>query len=390
MNENWKYGILDDAVIKDSSNLSRNKIKEDDGDYPVFGAQGFIQNVSFYQQENEYLAIIKDGAGVGRVTKHPEKSSVLATMQYIIPKDGFDIDFLYYFLSCVDFDRYRTGSTIPHIYYKDYKSEVFPLIDLPEQKRIVTKLDQCFEAVDRAKANVECNLQNSKELFQSQLENIFNKNDDGWITTKLNEIILVKHGFAFKSEFFSNNGEFILLTPGNFYEDGGYRNRGEKQKYFIGEIPDGYILNKGDLLIAMTEQAPGLLGSPLIVPESGRYLHNQRLGLVQLKEGIHFKNDFLFYLFKTKKFRDDIYLSGSGVKVRHTSPTKISEISVRVHFDFNKQDSIVSTLKRLKKETHFLESHYQQELDALDELRKSILQKAFSGELTTIQKEATA
>ena len=168
MRKDWTYGILDDVAIKGSSNISLTKIKDDMGDYPVFGAKGFVKNVSFYQQESEYLGIIKDGAGIGRVTKHPGKSSILATMQYIIPKKGFDIQFIKYFLNNLDFERYRTGSTIPHIYYKDYKSEPFPLIKLPEQKRIVAKLDQGFEAIDKARANVESNLQNAKDLFSAR------------------------------------------------------------------------------------------------------------------------------------------------------------------------------------------------------------------------------
>ncbi|MCC6865445.1 MAG: restriction endonuclease subunit S, partial [Ignavibacteria bacterium] len=134
----WEYCQLEDAVTKGSSNISLNKIKGEDGDYPVFAAQGFVQNVSFYQQDEDYLAIIKDGAGIGRVSKHPAKSSVVATMQYLIPKKGFDIDFIKYFLEGIDFEKHRNGSTIPHIYFKDYKSEKFPKLPLPEQQRIVS------------------------------------------------------------------------------------------------------------------------------------------------------------------------------------------------------------------------------------------------------------
>ena len=78
----------------------------------------------------------------------------------------------------------------------------------------------------------------------------------------------------------TQEGDYALLTPGNYFESGGYRDRGEKQKYFTGSIPSDYILSEGDLLVAMTEQAAGLLGSPLLVPEPDRFLHNQRLGLV--------------------------------------------------------------------------------------------------------------
>jgi type I restriction enzyme S subunit len=126
MKQGWKYGTLDDAVKKGSSNIALNKIKDEKGNYPVFGAKGFVKNVSFFHQEQEYLAIIKDGAGIGRVSKHPKNSSVLATMQYLIPKEGFDISFVGYFLNSIDFEKHRNGSTIPHIYFKDYKAEQFP------------------------------------------------------------------------------------------------------------------------------------------------------------------------------------------------------------------------------------------------------------------------
>ena len=130
MTQHWKYVTLDNAVKKGSSNISLNKIQEEMGEYPVYGAKGFVKNVSFFQQEQDYLAIIKDGAGIGRVSKHPAKSSVLATMQYLVPKDGFDIGFIGYFLNSIDFEKYRNGSTIPHIYFKDYKNVPIPMLPL--------------------------------------------------------------------------------------------------------------------------------------------------------------------------------------------------------------------------------------------------------------------
>jgi restriction endonuclease S subunit len=150
----------------------------------------------------------------------------------------------------------------------------------------------------------------------------------GWVTKKLGEVCDIKHGFAFKSEFFANEGEFVVLTPGNYYEAGGYRDRGEKQKYYTGEIPSEYIMKEGDMLVVMTEQAAGLLGSPLLVPESGKFLHNQRLGLVIPKPGIPWCSEFFFHLFNTESVRKAIHDSASGVKVRHTSPTKIGEVEV--------------------------------------------------------------
>lgn len=139
----------------------------------------------------------------------------------------------------------------------------------------------------------------------------------------------------------------MLLTPGNFYEEGGYRDRGELQKYFTGEIPLDYVLAKGDMLIAMTEQAAGLLGSPLLVPKSGKFLHNQRLGLVIKKPGVAWANEFFFYVFNTERVRKAIHNTASGAKVRHTSPTKIGEVLISVPTTLLEQQRIASCLSSL-------------------------------------------
>ena len=124
----WEHETLGDVFEKKGSNLSINKLKDDEGDFPLYGAKGFVKNISSYHISKDYIAVIKDGAGVGRVSIHPPRSSVVATLQYLIPKEGFYLKFLYYYLVSIDLSKYSTGSTIPHIYFKDYRSEPFPVI----------------------------------------------------------------------------------------------------------------------------------------------------------------------------------------------------------------------------------------------------------------------
>ena len=173
MKEGWEYGVLEDAVKKGSSNISLNKVKNDEGEYPLFSAKGFNKNISFFQQEKEYLAIIKDGAGIGRVSKHPANSSVVATMQYLIPKEGFNIDFIKYFLNGVDFEKHRNGSTIPHIYFKDYKNEAFPLIPLSEQERIIIILNKANETIKKTKQIIQQKMDDLNDLEKSILLKAF-------------------------------------------------------------------------------------------------------------------------------------------------------------------------------------------------------------------------
>jgi len=252
---------------------------------------------------------------------------------------------------------------------------------LPEQQRIVALLDEAFAGLATAKANAERNLQNARALFESHLEAVFSQRGEGWLEKALSELCDIKHGYAFEGEFFSAEGDYVLLTPGNFYEAGGYRDRGEKQKYFTGDIPRDYVLREGDLLVAMTEQAAGLLGSSLLVPESDKFLHNQRLGLVTAKANVAWSNEFFFHVFNAQHVRREIHASASGVKVRHTSPTKIGDVIVSFPLSLQEQKSLVAEFASVSAETQHLTRLYERKLDALEELKKSLLHQAFNGEL---------
>ena len=151
-----------------------------------------------------------------------------------------------------------------------------------------------------------------------------------WEEVRLGDVLQIKHGWAFKGKYFSDNGKYILLSPGNFFEEGGFRLRENKEKFYLGEFPKDYLLKKDDLIIAMTEQGAGLLGSPALIPENERFLHNQRLGLFHTyNEKIIFKK-YLYYLFFTKNIRGLIAGSATGTKVKHTAPKRIYDISIKL------------------------------------------------------------
>ena len=165
-----------------------------------------------------------------------------------------------------------------------------------------------------------------------------------WLELSLGEALHVKHGYAFKGDFFTDNGQYIVLTPGNFNEEGGFRTRGEKDRTYSGNIPESYILDERDLIVAMTEQGPGLLGSSALVPESNRYLHNQRLGLIDKIDELKLDKHFLYYLFNTHDVRGQISGSASGTKVRHTAPERIYQVRVRIPVDVAYQRRVADIL----------------------------------------------
>jgi type I restriction enzyme S subunit len=167
-----------------------------------------------------------------------------------------------------------------------------------------------------------------------------------WSERKLGEFISIKHGWAFKGEFFIEEGKYLLLTPGNAYETGGLKLRPGKEKFYAGEFPPEFLLRMGDMLVVMTDliQAAPILGGAIVVPEDGRYLHNQRLGLVEYLYEKPIDKAFLYYVLNSPAYRAQVRGSATGATVRHTAPKRICSCSVMVPNTFREQQQVATIL----------------------------------------------
>ncbi|MCB2160479.1 restriction endonuclease subunit S [bacterium] len=190
-----------------------------------------------------------------------------------------------------------------------------------------------------------------------------------WTETLLGDLIEIKHGFAFKGEYFQDepNG-YVLLTPGNFKIGGGFKE--DKLKFYNGDIPEDYVLLGGELIVTMTDLSKGVdtLGYSAIVPadDENSYLHNQRIGLVIPK----YKNvylPFIYWLMRSPEYRWHIIASASGSTVSHTSPTRIQEFT----FDIPsppEQEAIASILSSLEDKINLL----RHENETLEEMAETL------------------
>ena len=146
---------LGEVCERGSSNLKQSDVSKMNGKYPIYGASGYIGNVDFYHQDQPYVAVVKDGAGIGRTTLHPAKSSVIGTMQYLLPKENILPEYLFYVVKYMHLEKYFTGATIPHIYFKDYQHEEFNLDPIEKQVKIVTVLKKCEKIIDDRKKEMQ-------------------------------------------------------------------------------------------------------------------------------------------------------------------------------------------------------------------------------------------
>ena len=133
---------LEEVCEKGSSSLMQKNLKLGTGAFPIYGASGLLGFVDFYHRQEEYIGIVKDGAGVGRAMLLPAQSSCIGTMQYLIPNQNVTAHYLYYAIQNMNLAKYNTGATIPHIYFRDYKRESIPKRSIQEQEIISEKIDK--------------------------------------------------------------------------------------------------------------------------------------------------------------------------------------------------------------------------------------------------------
>lgn len=165
----------------------------------------------------------------------------------------------------------------------------------------------------------------------------------------LGDFISIKHGYAFKGDFIStkDNG-IVLVTPGNFAIGGGFKE--SKCKYFTNDYPQEFVLKPNDLIVTMTDLSKDgdTLGYSALIPDTSRiYLHNQRIGLVQIKSKQVLK-DYLYWFMRTRKYQKQIVATASGSTVKHTSPSRICEIELDLP-SLEKQKRITSVLNNIEK-----------------------------------------
>ena len=162
-----------------TKNIALKELGQHEGQFPIYGASGYIKDVDFYWCDTPYIGIVKDGSGVGRVDVYRGYSSLLGTMQYIVPNDEVDLQYLKYALTAMDLGSLYKGAAIPHIYFKEYGKFFVDLPDLETQKHISASLDTIQKAIDLKRKQLE----DLDELVKSKFQEMFGDirtNDKNW------------------------------------------------------------------------------------------------------------------------------------------------------------------------------------------------------------------
>jgi len=361
------------GFLSKSFNVNKErKLKDVSGSYTYFADGDVLLAKITPCFENGKVGIasnLKNGIGFG-------------SSEYIVFRPSKDLlsEYLFYFLSNNNFRKAGKKSMSGAVGHKRVAKEfiensAIPLPPLPEQHRIVKILDDVFEKITEAKENAEKNLQNAKELIESYLQNIFLNPKKNWKKTKLGELCKdVQYGTSAKSK---KTGEIPVLRMGNIQEgkfvwDSLVYTDDDK------EI-EKYSLRYNDILFNRTN-SPELVGKSAIYKGEQPAIFAGYLIRINRKENL-LDGDFLNYYLNFSKTREyGFSVMCSSVNQANINGTKLREYPIILP-PLPQQKSIVARLDALSAETKKLEAIYKQKLTDLEELKKSVLKKAFDGEL---------
>ena len=321
------------------------------------------------------------GATCGKINLG-EECAIGRSVAAIRPRASeLDQFYLYYFMMTL-VERLRSGSVgaAQTVISKDMVQSVqIPRFPLAEQRRIVGILDEAFEGI--ATANAEKNLQNARALFESHLQFVFTQRGDGWVEKPLENVAAILNGFAFKSTDFSPSGRAKCIKITNVgvrqfvCESDGYLPVSFSKEYNAVAVKNGSIV----MALTRTIIAGGL--KVAVVPEEyDGALLNQRVAAIQTDDKL-LSRAFLFAYLSTQTVADYVKERVNTLMQPNLSITDLRAMPIPV-LTRGEQEVITEQLDGLRTETQRLESIYQRKLAALDDLKKSLLHQAFSGELT--------
>jgi type I restriction enzyme S subunit len=272
-------------------------------------------------------------------------------------------------------------TTVKHISASQIKNIEFPIPPIPEQQRIVAILDQAFADIEKARANAEKNLKNARELFDSYLNQVFSQRGEGWVERPLDSFSNIVNGFSFKSGDFSPSNKVKSIKITNV---GVYDFVEESDNYLPQDFLDKYSryqAYEGDIVVALTRTIISSGLKVAVVPKSyNAALINQRVAAVQVNEEIMPKEMLQAFL-STSMAIDYVKSNVSELMQPNLSIKDLKAFPVPVPPSSKKQ-VVAKNISNIKLQKDQLVAKYTTKLVSLDELKKSLLQKAFSGELT--------
>lgn len=351
-----KVAYIDEACHQA---LKRSQLKKNDILFSIAGALGRIGIVKediLPANTNQALAIIR------------LKKDSNALVEFIAK----------YFNSNIvtdEIEKLRIGAAQQNLSLTQLNNLFVPLPPLPEQLRIVSILDEAFAAIAKAKANAEQNLKNAKELFESYLQGVFEKKGDGWEERNIKEVCELKSGTTISTNLERSKGNVLYVKVGDMNLPDNEMEINTSTRFVNStEIKTNQIIPNGSIIFpkrggAIATNKKRKIIKPTIVD----------LNTMAIIPGNNIDADYFFHWFQLI----DLNRISNGTSIPQINNYSFDDVKIPFPKTKEQQQTIVRQLDALRAETQKLEAIYQKKIADLEELKKSILQKAFAGELKT-------
>lgn len=359
---------LGDVCKKASSNIAQKDLQDKMGVYPIYGASGLIKQVDFYQQDKEYIAVVKDGAGIGRTMLLPAYSSVIGTMQYLLPKEGIPIDikYLFYAVEHMNLAKYFSGATIPHIYFKDYQKEPINIPDIDTQR----KISRIFDKIDALVTSRKEQRTKLDQIVMSRFIEMFGdpvENPHGFRKVALSELAEIKIGpfgsLLHKEDYIE--GGHPLLNPSHIV-DGKVAPDSKltisDKKY---DVLEAYHLHIGDVVMGRR----GEMGRCAVVPSEG-FLCGTGSLLIRTKGEV--TADYIQKIISFPSFRKTIEDMAVGQTMLNLNVPIVSKFQI-----IKPPIEVQKNYYKFVAQTDKSKLAIQKSLDKLEILKKALMQKYF-------------
>ena len=311
------------------------------------------------------ILLAKNGTtGVAAMVDRDVVFDIYVSLAHIRVLEEVTPEFMLYFINSPiakkQFNKRLKGSGVPNLHLEEIREVEILLPPLSEQQRIVAILDEVFEAIAKAKANAEQNLKNAKELFESYLQKVFETKGEGWEEKNFEDCFKLKSGDGLTSKNMSENGEYPVFGGNG-----------------IAGLHNNFNLSGSNIIIG---RVGALCGNVRHITEN-IWLTDNAFKVVGLK--FDYDHSFLTYLLNYKNLRSFARQAAQPV----ISNSSLKNVALEFPKSLKEQQNIAQKLDVLLLETKKLEAIYKQKINDLEELKKSVLQKAFAGELKEDLKE---
>jgi type I restriction enzyme S subunit len=390
MREGWEMKSLGDVCdILDSKRKPITKRNRIPGDIPYYGATGVLSYVKDYLFDEQLVLLGEDGAkwesGDNSAFIINGKTWVNNHAHVLRPKRNILDDYwLVYNLNFQNLMPFISGMTVPKLNQGNMRKIQIPIPPLPEQKQIVAILDKAFAAIDQAQAKIEKNIENAKELFQSKINKVFDSFLNTKESRKLEDLLdiltdyhangsykVLKKNVELRDEedyaWMVRSTDFEKEFNGDFkYIDEHAYNYLKKSKIFGGEVIISKIGNAGKVYLMPEIERPCSLAMNLF--------------LLRLKKE-QMTSEYLYYYLKSTKGEAQILSKLNGTTTKTITKASVRELTIPF-IELELQVKTIKEFQKLEIEIGRIIELFENKLLEIEDLKKSILQKAFSGELT--------